>query len=30
MTVKDLEDLYDYGHWADRKLFDVITQPRQL
>jgi uncharacterized damage-inducible protein DinB len=26
MTVKDLEDLYDYGYWADRKLFDVITK----
>ncbi len=28
MTVKDLEDLYDYGYWADRKLFDVISQLR--
>jgi uncharacterized damage-inducible protein DinB len=26
MTVKDLEILYDYGHWANRKLFDVISQ----
>ena len=26
MTVKDLEDLYGYGYWADRKLFDVILQ----
>jgi uncharacterized damage-inducible protein DinB len=26
MTVKDLEDLYDYGYWADRRLFDVISQ----
>jgi len=26
MTAKDLEDLYDYGYWADRKLFDVISQ----
>ena len=26
MTVKDLEELFDYGHWADRKLFDVISQ----
>jgi uncharacterized damage-inducible protein DinB len=25
MTVKDLETLYDYGYWADRKLFDVIS-----
>ena len=23
MTVKDLEALYDYGYWANRKLFDV-------
>lgn len=26
MTVKDLESLYDYGYWANRKLFDVISQ----
>jgi uncharacterized damage-inducible protein DinB len=26
MTVQDLEDLYDYCYWADRKLFDVISQ----
>ncbi len=26
MTVKDLEGLYDYGYWANRKLFDVISQ----
>jgi uncharacterized damage-inducible protein DinB len=26
MTVKDLEVLYDYGYWANRKLFDVISQ----
>lgn len=26
MTVKDLEDLYDYGYWANRKLIDVIAQ----
>jgi len=26
MTAKDLEDLYDYGYWANRKLFDVIAQ----
>ena len=25
MTVKDLEVLYDYGYWANRKLFDVIS-----
>jgi uncharacterized damage-inducible protein DinB len=26
MTVKDLEDLYDYGYWANGKLFEVISQ----
>ena len=26
MTVKDLQCLYDYGHWANRKLFAVISQ----
>ena len=26
MTVKDLEGLYDYGYWANGKLFDVISQ----
>jgi len=26
MTVKDLEDLYDYSYWANRKLFRVISQ----
>jgi uncharacterized damage-inducible protein DinB len=26
MTVKDLEVLYDYGYWANRELFDVISQ----
>jgi len=26
MTIKDLEVLYDYGYWANRKLFDVIAQ----
>jgi uncharacterized damage-inducible protein DinB len=25
MTVKDLEVLYDYGYWANRKLFHVIS-----
>jgi len=32
MTVKDLEVLFDYGHWANRKLFDVISRltPEQL
>lgn len=26
MTVKDLEVLYDYGYWANKKLFQVISQ----
>jgi uncharacterized damage-inducible protein DinB len=26
MTVKELERLYDYGYWANRKLFPVISQ----
>jgi uncharacterized damage-inducible protein DinB len=26
MTVKDLERLYDYGYWANRKLFLVALQ----
>lgn len=26
MTVKDLETLVDYSHWANRKLFDVLSQ----
>ena len=26
MTVKDLEVLYDYGYWANKRLFDVISQ----
>lgn len=26
MTVKDLHVLYDYGYWANRRLFDVIGQ----
>jgi uncharacterized damage-inducible protein DinB len=26
MTAKDLEVLYDYSYWANRKLFDVIVQ----
>jgi uncharacterized damage-inducible protein DinB len=26
MTVKDLEVLYDYGYWANGKLFHVISQ----
>jgi uncharacterized damage-inducible protein DinB len=26
MTVKDLERLYDYGYWANRKLLGVVSQ----
>ena len=26
MTVKDLEILFDYGYWANEKLFQLITQ----
>src|SRR5262249_16914314 len=26
MTVKDLQTLFDYGYWANRKLFEVISQ----
>jgi uncharacterized damage-inducible protein DinB len=26
MTVKDLENLYDYSYWANKKLFHVISQ----
>jgi uncharacterized damage-inducible protein DinB len=26
MTVKDLQSLFDYGHWANRKLFDVVSR----
>jgi uncharacterized damage-inducible protein DinB len=26
MTVKDLERLYDYGYWANRRLFHVVSQ----
>jgi uncharacterized damage-inducible protein DinB len=26
MTVNDLEVLYDYGYWANKKLFQVISQ----
>jgi len=26
MTVKDLERRYDYGYWASRKLFPVISK----
>ncbi|HET9531886.1 MAG TPA: DinB family protein [Blastocatellia bacterium] len=26
MTVKDLEVLYDYGYWANKKLFQTVSQ----
>src|SRR5262249_31410092 len=26
MTVKDLETLFDYGHWANKKLIEVISR----
>jgi len=26
MTVKDLEVLYDYGYWANNKLFQLLSQ----
>ncbi|HEY7543811.1 MAG TPA: DinB family protein, partial [Blastocatellia bacterium] len=26
MRVKDLQKLYDYGYWANRKLFEAIGQ----
>jgi uncharacterized damage-inducible protein DinB len=26
MTVKDLEELYDYGYWANKRLFEVLSQ----
>jgi uncharacterized damage-inducible protein DinB len=26
MTVQDLEALYDYNYWANRKLFEVMSQ----
>src|SRR4051812_45963753 len=26
MTVKDLERQYDYGYWANRKLFEAMSQ----
>ena len=26
MTVKDLERLYDYGYWANKKLLAVVSQ----
>jgi uncharacterized damage-inducible protein DinB len=26
VTVSDLQRLYDYGHWANRKLFPFLAQ----
>jgi len=26
MTVRDLEVLYDYGYWANRRLLDAMAQ----
>jgi uncharacterized damage-inducible protein DinB len=26
MTVKDLQELYDYSYWANKRLFEVISQ----
>ena len=26
MTVKDLKRVYDYGYWANKKLFQVLSQ----
>ena len=26
MTVKDMETLFDYGYWANRKLFQMVSQ----
>ena len=26
MTTKDLEELYDYGYWANKRLIHVISQ----
>jgi len=26
MTVKDLETMFDYGYWANRKVFEVVSQ----
>jgi uncharacterized damage-inducible protein DinB len=26
MTVRDLERLYDYGYWANKKIFGVLIQ----
>lgn len=26
MTVRDLESLFDYGYWANKQLFDVLSR----
>ena len=26
MTVKDLEAQFNYGYWANGKIFDVLSQ----
>jgi uncharacterized damage-inducible protein DinB len=26
MRVKDLEELFDYSYWANKKLFEVVAQ----
>jgi len=26
MTARDLETLFDYGYWANKKLFEVVAQ----
>ena len=26
MTVKDLDGMFDYGYWANRKFFVVVSQ----
>jgi uncharacterized damage-inducible protein DinB len=26
MTVRDLERMYDYSYWANKKLFQVLSQ----
>jgi uncharacterized damage-inducible protein DinB len=26
MTIEDLERMYDYGYWANKKLFHVLSQ----
>ena len=26
MIVREFETLFDYGYWADRKIFDVLAE----